>query len=85
MNYYAARPEAETEQGLMRLAPSPPRDDKESLIVQLWDRHLPGWRNRARAPRPRNAEHDAETRVRPVFDILHLAFGVDLPYSLGNN
>jgi hypothetical protein len=60
MNYYAARPEAEREQGLMRLAPSPPRDDKESLTVQLWDRHLPSWRNRATAPRPRKAEDDAE-------------------------
>ena len=60
MNYYATRPEAEKEQGLMRLAPSPPRDDKESLVVQLWDRHLPGWRNHATAPRPRNAEHHAE-------------------------
>ncbi len=61
MNYYAARPKEEKEQGLMRLAPTPPPDDKESLVVQLWDRHLlPLWRNRKTAPQPRNVEQDAK-------------------------
>ncbi|MGZ4873465.1 MAG: hypothetical protein ACXVK3_17215, partial [Candidatus Angelobacter sp.] len=45
VNYYASRPEEEKEQGLARLAPTPPPDDT-GLIVQLWDRHLiKSWRN----------------------------------------
>jgi hypothetical protein len=45
MIYYASRPEEEKEQGLSRLAPTPPPDDK-GLTVQLWDRHLiPPWRS----------------------------------------
>jgi hypothetical protein len=50
MTYYASRPEHEKEQGLTRLAPTPPVHDKDSLIVQLWDRHLlPVWRRRGAA------------------------------------
>jgi hypothetical protein len=61
MNYYAARPEEEKEQGLMRLAPTPPPDDKESLVVQLWDRHLlPLWRNREPVSLPRKPEQDSK-------------------------
>lgn len=45
MTYYASRPEQEKEQGLTRLAPTPPPDDT-GLIVQLWDRHLlKSWRD----------------------------------------
>src|SRR5437867_7465871 len=46
-NHYAGRPDEEKEQGLMRLAPTPPADD-QGLVVHLWDRHLlPLWRDRA--------------------------------------
>lgn len=61
MNHYDSRPEPEKEQGLMRLAPTPPKDDKESLTVQLWDRHLlPIWRKREHTPKLRNPKGDAE-------------------------
>jgi hypothetical protein len=61
MNYYASRPEEEKEQGLMRLAPTPPPDDK-GLTVQLWDRHLiASWRNDlAGRGKARNTEQDAK-------------------------
>jgi hypothetical protein len=58
MNYYANRPEEEKEQGISRLAPTPPPDDK-GLTVELWDRHLnKSWRdNSSRRGKP---EQDAE-------------------------
>jgi hypothetical protein len=44
MSLYSTHSEEEKEQGLMRLAPTPPPEDN-GLIVQLWDRHLiKSWR-----------------------------------------
>jgi len=60
MNYYAGRPEEEKEQGLMRLAPTPPSDD-DGVVAQLWDRHFGSWRRRStKAPESRNPKEDAE-------------------------
>ncbi len=60
MNHFAARPEEEKEQGLMRFAPTPPADD-HGLVAQLWDRHLSGWRDRASAgEQPVDPEKDAK-------------------------
>jgi len=58
-DYYAQRSEEEKERGLMALAPRPPRDDHNGIIVRLWDRHLMGWRDRAQ-PQPRDPEEDAK-------------------------
>lgn len=41
--HYAALPEETREQGIMAFAHYPMGDDS-SLLVQLWDRHTPGWR-----------------------------------------
>jgi len=61
MNYYAARSDEEKEQGLMRMAPTPPQEDKESLTVQLWDRHLaPIWRKRDVPRKTTSPKQDAE-------------------------
>jgi hypothetical protein len=58
---YAARPDEEKEQGLMRLAPTPPQNDAESLTAQLWDRHFgTGWRRGDTQPKNRNREEDNE-------------------------
>jgi hypothetical protein len=44
MTHLSRRSEEEKEQGLYRLAPTPPTDDK-GLTAQLWDRHLiKSWR-----------------------------------------
>ena len=61
MGYYASRPEDEKEQGLTRLAPTPPPDDK-GLTVQLWDRYLiASWRTKlAGRGQVRNKEEDAK-------------------------
>ncbi|HWW15927.1 MAG TPA: hypothetical protein VN310_14800 [Candidatus Dormibacteraeota bacterium] len=60
MNIYTGRPEEEKEQGLMRLAPTPPPDD-HGVVAQLWDSHFGLWRQRAtEAPQPRNPKEDAE-------------------------
>jgi hypothetical protein len=60
MNVYTDRPEEEKEQGLMRLAPTPPPDD-QGLVAQLWDSHFGSWRQRVtEAPQPRNSKEDAE-------------------------
>jgi hypothetical protein len=60
MNVYAGRPEDEKEQGLIRLAPTPPPDDG-GVVAQLWDRYYGSWRRRAtEVPQPRNPKEDAE-------------------------
>lgn len=52
-------PEAEKEKGLAHIARTPPPDDNESLVVKLWDQHLPAWRERLLSPsEPRDAEED---------------------------
>jgi hypothetical protein len=53
MDYYSKLPDDLKEQGLMRFAPVPPLDLDESLVVQLWDRHMaPTWRART-GPSPK--------------------------------
>jgi hypothetical protein len=60
MNVYTGRPEEEKEQGLMRLAPTPPPDD-QGVVAQLWDSHFGSWRQRkTEAPQPHNPKEDAE-------------------------
>jgi hypothetical protein len=46
MNIYTGRPEEEKEQGLMRLAPTPPPND-QGVVARLWDDHFGAWRQRA--------------------------------------
>lgn len=60
MNVYKGRPEEEKEQGLIRLAPTPPPND-QGVVARLWDSHFGSWRQRAtEAPPPRNPKEDAE-------------------------
>jgi len=42
--HFAALPEATKEKGIMAFAHYPPGEDT-SLMVRLWDRHLPRWRD----------------------------------------
>lgn len=42
--FYIQLPEDEKEKGIMKFAPHPPRD-RDSLVSQLWDRHLRPWRD----------------------------------------
>jgi hypothetical protein len=60
IEHYKTLPQEEREKGLINFARIPPPDDKESLVVRLWDRHLlPTWRERlSSAQRPRDAEED---------------------------
>lgn len=59
VQHYAALPDEEKERGLMRLAPTPPQDDAESLTAQLWDRHFgTEWRQRDAEPKTRDREED---------------------------
>jgi len=41
--HFAALPEATKEKGIMAFANYPPGEDT-SLLIRLWDRHLPRWR-----------------------------------------
>lgn len=41
---YKALPEFEREKGIRTFAPKPPRDDKNGLLGNLWDRHVGSWR-----------------------------------------
>jgi len=60
IEHYKDPSEEEKEKGLSHFARTPPPDDKESLVVRLWDRHLvPTWRELLSSPQePRDAEED---------------------------
>lgn len=59
--YYSRLPNDQKEQGLMRLAATPPLDVEASLVVQLWDRHMnPLWRSRSGPSPPRDESEDAK-------------------------
>ena len=57
IEHYKDLSEEEKEKGLSHFARTPPPDDKESLVVRLWDRHLvPTWRELLSSPqKPRDA------------------------------
>lgn len=78
MNYFGSRPEEEKEQGLSRLAPTPPPAD-EGLTVQLWDRHLiRDWRTKlAGRAEPRDAVAEAKVveQINQVSDAKAMAAG----------
>ena len=77
MTHYADRPQEEKEQGLTRLAPTPPPDDKGNVVVQLWDRHFSAsWRNRTRA---RSETRDAEAEAKLVEHINRVSNAPPLP------
>lgn len=42
-NYFSQLPENERDLGVLRLSKSPVGDN-DSLMIQIWDRHLPSWR-----------------------------------------
>ena len=44
-SHFMAFPAEERAQGIWKLAPTPPKDG-EFLVTRLWDRFLPGWRDR---------------------------------------
>jgi hypothetical protein len=48
---YEALPEEVLKTGLIRFAAHPP-EDTAFLTTRLWDKHLPGWREIAAAPKP---------------------------------
>ncbi|MHA7681980.1 hypothetical protein [Cupriavidus sp. PET2-C1] len=47
--HFAQLPQSERERGIMNFARSPVGDD-DALIIQLWDKHVPGWRERDKRP-----------------------------------
>lgn len=60
LNYYfLAFPEEEKKKGVMTLANAPPTDTG-FLIGEIWDKHCPGWRNRAEhTPSPNAGSHES--------------------------
>ena len=44
--YYSTLPKSERKKGVMHFAPHPPTEI-ESIVSQMWDRHLHGWREYA--------------------------------------
>ena len=44
--HYSTLPDNEKEKGLMHIAPYPPLE-LNSIVSQLWDKHLPNWREHA--------------------------------------
>lgn len=49
--YYLRLPDSEKERGMMSFADDPPQDG-DFLVAQLWDRHLPKWRQRKNTALP---------------------------------
>jgi hypothetical protein len=64
---FAQLPEHEREKGIMKFARRPTGAD-DTLIVQMWDRHLPGWRSDHHDPVEINSkvEEKLVSRLREV-------------------
>jgi hypothetical protein len=61
MEHYSKLPDEVRELGLMRIAPVPPVELADSLVVQLWDRHMAShWRSISGMRHPRDPMADAE-------------------------
>lgn len=61
MEHYSKLPDEVREQGLMRIAPVPPVELADSLVVQLWDRHMAShWRASSGLRPPRDPVADAK-------------------------
>ena len=64
--HYESLPEEVLKTGLIHFAAHPPEDAAAFLTTRLWDRHLPGWREIAAAPKP---PRDPEEQKRLVEEI----------------
>jgi len=59
IEHYQSLSEEQKEKGLGHIARTLPPDDKETLVVELWDRHLLGWREKLLSPpKPRDEDED---------------------------
>jgi hypothetical protein len=58
--HYAALPDGDKEKGVMSFAHWPPLTG-DWLVTNLWDKHLPGWREKAASEVPR--EKDSEKKL----------------------
>jgi len=61
--YYSVFPDEEKEKGIYALAPTPPKHI-QTLVSDLWDRHLPNWRTRKRVSPEESQEKFDEIRRR---------------------
>jgi len=68
-DHYSGLPASTKATGVMSFARYPP-DQAGSLVTQLWDRHLPGWRDAEERRRSRTPLSDSELlkRVRGIAD-----------------
>jgi len=57
---YSALSATELQQGLMGFAAYPP-DETDFLVTQLWDKYLPGWREKISYMEPDNPEYQKKT------------------------
>jgi hypothetical protein len=71
---YSALPEERRKEGLINFAAHPP-EDASFLTTQLWDKHLPGWREIAAAPK---RERDPEEDKRLIDEINQMSDSPDL-------
>lgn len=56
--HFSALPEADRNLGFYKIAPTPP-EDASFLVTQLWDKHLPGWRQlKQKVKHERNPEEE---------------------------
>ncbi len=61
--YYLKYPDSEKQKGLYKFAPDPPKD-KKFLVCEIWDRIIPGWRNRRL-----DKEHSTQNDLKRVKEI----------------
>jgi hypothetical protein len=61
MEHYSKLPDEVKDRGLLSIAPVPPVELADSLVVQLWDRHMaPHWRAGSGPRPPRDPAEDAK-------------------------
>jgi hypothetical protein len=73
---YLALPADEQEKGIQSIAQTPPRDDRDNLVGQLWDRHLRPWREE-RAPISPEMMKLLEPAIKEMMDRFQNAAEVD--------
>jgi len=66
--FYSKLPNSVKENGIMSFASGPPKDD-EFLVTRLWDRHLPGWREKLELPKAGVDDARLKARINRIAEL----------------
>jgi len=84
VTHYSALPEAESDEGVLVFASTPPRNDDECVVGKLWDRHVrQPWRRKPESISPEMLEW-LEPALREITERFALAPEVDRSQIMGD-